>query len=387
MYKRFAALLALLTVLALALPVAAEPQPASMPFDINARSALLMEYTTGQTLYQKNPDLRVPIASVTKIMTLCLIFNEVEQGALNYSDKIQISHNAAKIGGSNALTDEGELYRADELIKTIIIASANDACIALAEHLAGSEDVFVQRMNEKAAVLGMKNTSFKNCTGMPASEHYSSAADVAIMSRELLRHKDFFRWSRIWMDTIKHKNERETELTNTNRLVRFYQGCDGLKTGSTDEAKYCLSATALRDGTRYIAIILGAPNSDTRFEETKKLLNYGFANYSGVMLAQAGEEFGNIPVKGGKADSVQSVLPSNLALLMQKGTNKGLERKVELANFLQAPIKKGQRVGMLSILRNGKLIAKADIVAAVEVPVAGYKDYLHEVIQQWNLAR
>ncbi|HOV70425.1 MAG TPA: D-alanyl-D-alanine carboxypeptidase family protein, partial [Clostridia bacterium] len=360
-------------------PVAADQQP----FEVTAPSALLIDNATGTVMYEKNADIRRPIASITKIMTLCIVFEEIESGRLKYTDKIPMSE-TAKVGGSHVYTDVGHEYTVEDLIKSVIIASANDCCVLLAEHIAGAEEVFVQRMNIKAKQWGMNNTNFANCTGMPAPNSYSTARDIAIMSRELVKHKDFFRWSSIWMDEIKHKNGRVTELTNTNRLVRFYDGCDGLKTGYTSEAMHCISATAIKNGLRLIAVVLGDSTSTDRFETAKKLMNYGFANYESKLLAKTGEVVENeIKVLGSKIKTIKTVVKDDVSFLMKKSEQDNITKHVQLPETVTAPIKKGENLGQIIFKKNGLEIARTSVIAAEGISRATFWDYFKMLIKKW----
>ena len=278
MSRIISSVLAVILALSLTIPVLAEV-PDNTPFDVKADSALLMDQATGEVLYAKNAEQALPPASVTKIMTLLLFMEEVDKGNISLDDDIQVSEYAASMGGSQVFLEPEETMKAEEMLKCVIIASANDAAVALAEKVAGSEEAFVNRMNEKAAELGMNNTYFENVTGLDddTTKHLTSAYDIALMSRELLKHKTITKYSKIWMDTIRNG---EFGLTNTNRLIRFYSGATGLKTGSTSKAGFCMSATAERDGLHLIAVIMGADTRDIRNESAKQLLDYGFAKYS-----------------------------------------------------------------------------------------------------------
>lgn len=357
----------------------AEPE-----FDISAKAGLLMEYETGTILYEKNIDQPLPIASVTKIMTLCLIFDEVEQGTLKLDDKVTVSEYAAKIGGSHVYTDAHWQYPASELIKSIIIASANDACIAMAEHLSGNEETFVARMNKKAQELGMSGTTFVNCTGLPVDGHLSTARDVAIMSRELLGHKDYFKWSSTWMDEITHKDGRVTGLTNTNKLVRFYDGCDGVKTGYTDQAKHCLSASAKRGGTRMISVIIGGETSQKRFDDARTLLNYGFANFTTVKLVSKDDQIEQQPAIKNGMDKILTVHPAfDVTVVLKKGEEKLIGREIELPAEIAAPIKAGDKVGDLIITKDGSEMLRVDLVADRDYKDAKLFDIIKRIIALW----
>ena len=248
------------------------PMKAEAPITLTSPSAILCEASTGQVIFEKNADERRPVASVNKVMTILLTLEAVDEGRVSLEDQVTVSPRAASMGGSQAFLDAGERYKLSELLKTVIVASANDSAVALAEHLAGTEESFVRLMNTRAEELGLTNTHYANCTGLPAQEHYTTARDVAKLSAQLDLHPIYYRYSTIWMDEIKHRGGRVTSLTNTNRLIRFYPGCDGYKTGSTNEARYCVSATAKKEGMRLIAVVLGTPAGQTRFDEARAML-------------------------------------------------------------------------------------------------------------------
>ena len=334
------------------------------PFDVNARSALLMDYSTGRVLYAKNADEALPPASVTKIMTILLFMEEVERGNISLSDEISVSEYAASMGGSQVYLEPGETMRAEELLKCVIIASANDAAVALAEKVAGSEEAFVARMNERAAELSMNNTHFENVTGLD---------DIALMSRELLRHEAIFKYTTVWMDTIR---EGAFGLTNTNRLIRFYNGATGLKTGSTSRAGFCMSATAKRDGMHLIAVIMGSPTRDARNEAARQLLDYGFASYS--LYENAGGDAGKVSVIGGVSDTCGTEYPTFTALL-QKGKHKSVQTELLLDERVSAPIRKGDRVGTIRYILDGDVLAEADITATEDVPKIGFFELLRRM--------
>ena len=345
------------------------------PFDVNARSALLMDYSTGRVLYAKNADEALPPASVTKIMTILLFMEEVERGNISLSDEISVSEYAASMGGSQVYLEPGETMRAEELLKCVIIASANDAAVALAEKVAGSEEAFVARMNERAAELSMNNTHFENVTGLDddTTKHLTSAYDIALMSRELLRHEAIFKYTTVWMDTIR---EGAFGLTNTNRLIRFYNGATGLKTGSTSRAGFCMSATAKRDGMHLIAVIMGSPTRDARNEAARQLLDYGFASYS--LYENAGGDAGKVSVIGGVSDTCGTEYPAFTALL-QKGKHKSVQTELLLDERVSAPIRKGERVGTIRYILDGDVLAEADIIATEDVPKIGFFELLRRM--------
>ena len=320
------------------------------------RSALLMEYSTGAVLYAQNENARYPIASVTKIMTTLLVAEAVDEGRLGMEDTVTAGEAAAKMGGSQIYLEPGERFSVRDLLKALVVVSANDAAVALAEHLAGSEESFVAAMNERASQLGMRNTVFKNCHGLNEEGHFSSALDVALMTRELLKHEFILEFTTIWMDTVRNGS---FGLANTNKLIRFYNGANGMKTGFTDLAKYCLSGTAKRDGMQLIAVIIGAETSDERFASAKKLLDYGFANYA-VTVPQK-EELGLFPVENGYNGSVD-VDYTPPSVLVSKGKAASLTSSYSVPG-LTAPVNEGDVVGSVDYYIDGEHVARADVCA------------------------
>lgn len=356
---------------------------AGAPFDINAKSALLMDYDTGTILYEKNIHEKLPIASITKIMTILLIMEALEAGRIDLEEEVTVSEYAASMGGSQVFLSPGEKLPVSAMLKSIIVASANDASIAMAEKISGTHEAFVKKMNERAAELGMKNTNFVNCTGLPAENHYSTAYDVSLMSRELLKHSYFLNWSTIWLDYLK-ESENNTQLANTNRLVRFYDGCDGIKTGSTSEALYCLSATAKRGNLRLISVILAAPTSNVRFAESTKLLDYGFANYDSVPIIKKDQVVEKeIAIAGGKERIIEGIAAQDFSILQGKEESKSFEIKTEIQSNIKAPIAKGQKIGTLTIEKDGKVVGTIDILSDREVKSANIYDYFKDIINQW----
>ena len=331
---------------------------------IVAKSAILMERSTGTVLFEHDADTQMPPASITKIMTLLLVFEAIESGKLTFETEVTASEHACSMGGSQIWLEPGEVFTVHEFLKAAAISSANDACVALAEAVSGTEETFVELMNSRAAELGMVNTVFKNCTGLDAEGHLSTARDIAIMSAELLSHPDIKNYSTVWMDSLRNG---ETELTNTNRLVRFYKGCTGLKTGSTDEAGCCLSASAERDGMELISVTLGSPNTDERFAAARKLLDYGFANYSVVQMETPADALKDIPVIHGTADSVKPVFDVPKSFLLKKGQEQQIEQKVELPENIEAPVEAGQVIGKVRVYLNGGKIGEYNIVAEAAV--------------------
>lgn len=347
------------TLLCLALCMGVLPVRAAGP-EVNARAALLMEKSTGQVLYEANAHAPLELASVTKVMTMLLIMEALDAGTITKETMVPVSATAAGMGGSQVYMEEGEEFSVHDMLKAIAVASGNDACVAMAEYLAGSESAFVEKMNARAAELGMEDTVFCNCTGLPAEGHHSSAYDIALMSRELiLHHPDIRTYTTIWMDTLR---DGDFQLANTNKLVRYYEGATGLKTGSTDAALYCLSATAEKEGMELIAVILGAPTSNDRFEGAKALLNYGFATYALVPVAPS-EPLTPVPVTLGTAASVLPGLAQERQLLLPKGEAGKVTTTVDLPSALSAPVEAGQELGHLTVLVDGQAVEEIPLVA------------------------
>ena len=326
---------------------------------LNAKSAILMEESTGNILYESNPDERLPIASVTKVMTMLLIMEAVDSGKISLDDMVTVSENAMSYGGSTMFLETGE---------QLAVASANDGCVAMAEHLAGSESAFVDMMNEKAKELGMENTHFMNTNGLDEDDHYSSARDVAIMSRELMKHETIFNYTSIWMDTLRGG---KFQLANTNKLIRFYDGANGLKTGSTSKALCCLSAAAKRNDMQLIAVVLGAPTSAERFASAKSLLDYGFANYAVNTQITAGDEVQKIAVEKGVDKEVGVVAGDSCSTLVKKGQEDNITKEIKIDETITAPIEAGQKIGTMTISRDGEVIADIDLNASSAVEKKG----------------
>lgn len=349
--------------------------------ELNAKSALLMDANTGTVLYAYNEHDRLAPASVTKIMTLLLVFEAIDKGSLKYDDILSVSENAASMGGSQIYLEPGETMSVEDLLKSVIVASANDAALTLAENVAGSEDAFVDMMNKRAKELGMNDTHFENVTGLDddVTDHLTSAYDVALMSRELLKHEKVMEYTTIWMDTVRNG---EFGLTNTNRLIRFYRGATGLKTGSTSKAGFCVSASAKRDGLHLIAVIMGAETSDLRNASASKLLDFGFANYS--VYSEEEKDCGKIPVLGGKKDFVGAYLVPFEALV-----NKGKETKVtvqiELPEKISAPVKEGDTIGKAIYKADGEIIGESDICCTESIEKIDFITYLCRVFENFLL--
>ena len=346
------------------LPAHAVLEEKETALTLNCPSAVLMEATTGTILFEQNPDSICPPASITKIMTLLLVMEAVDEGTLRLEEQVTASAHAASMGGSQVYLKEGESMSVEEMIKSVVISSANDAALALAEHLCGTEEAFVTKMNEKAAELGMKNTNFENTNGLDdtVKNHVTTARDVAIMSRALIRHELILKYSSIWMDSIRNG---AFGLTNTNRLIRFYPGATGLKTGSTAKAKFCISATAERNGMALICVIMGAETRDIRNEEAKKLLDWGYANYEMYEAPQIALD--PLPVLGGTRNECEIEAPL-FTCIVSKGSASHVDVSYELAEVLSAPIEKGARAGSV-IYRSGEtILGQVDIYTKSAVP-------------------
>jgi D-alanyl-D-alanine carboxypeptidase (penicillin-binding protein 5/6) len=391
--KRFIALIIMITTLmttAFSRNVLADTTDTSL--NITSTSAVLMEGSTGEIIYEKNKDERLKPASITKVMTLLLIFEAIDSGKISLTDQVVVSEYAASMGGSQVYLEPYETQDVNTMIKCISIASANDASVAMAEHIAGSEEAFVAKMNERAKELGMVNTNFVNACGLDVDNHYSSAYDVALMSKELItKHREISNYATIWMDTFVHttkKGQTEFGLTNTNKLIRFYKGITGLKTGSTGLAKYCLSATANKEGMDLIAVILAAPDTKTRFGEATKLLDYGFANASIFKDNNEDLVVSPIPVNKGVTTSVSYKSMNEFSYLCLKDVNPAdIKKEITLAESLVAPIKENDKVGEITYSLNGKKIGSINLVASEAVNKAGFKDYFFRVLKDYFLGK
>lgn len=356
MKKRWAAFLTAAVLAAVLFP--ARSWAVELP--VEAQAALLMEKTTGQVLYAKNEHEQLKPASVTKVMTLLLAMEALDEGRIRYDDTVTVSAYAASMGGSQVFLSEGEQITVEDLFKAICVASGNDASVAMAEHIAGVTELFVEQMNARAKQLGMNDTHFVNCTGLPAEGHVTSAWDIALMSRELiLHHPDIRRFTTIWMDTLRGGS---FQLSNTNKLIRFYDGATGLKTGSTDAAGFCISATAERDGIELIAVIMKGQTADKRNTDAKTLLNYGFSTYALAEIAPQ-EPLAPVPVRLGAEDAVQPVLPTGSTLLVEKTKAGQLTQSVELPAEVEAPVAAGQALGTLTVRAGDEVLLELPLQA------------------------
>ena len=381
--KRISALILAGLTLALALPTA-RAQEDGAGLSLSCSSALLMEKETGTILYQQNAHTRLEPASVTKVMTLLLVMEAVDEGRLSLDEPVTVSAHAAGMGGSQVYLKEGEQMSVGEMIKCVAVVSGNDCAVALAEHLAGSESAFVSQMNQRAQELGMTDTTFLNCTGLPASGHMTSAYDIALMSRELiLNHPSIRDYTTIWMDSIR---DGAFGLTNTNRLVRFYQGATGLKTGSTDSALYCMSATAERDGMELIAVVMKAPTTAQRFADAQTLLDYGFANYS-LVSVYPDSPLAPIPVLLGTTAQVQPQLQRECRLLVHKAQADQVTTSLTLAQDVEAPVDQGQTLGELKVYVGEELRDTVPIVSAQQVDRLTVPGIFSQMLRQLLMAK
>ncbi|HHY90692.1 MAG TPA: D-alanyl-D-alanine carboxypeptidase [Clostridiales bacterium] len=358
----------------------------ALEFDIDAKSAILMEASSGKVLYEKNPHEKLPPASITKIMTMLLVMEAVDRKEISLDDKVLISERAASMGGSQLYLEPGEEKTVEELLKGVAVASANDAAVALAEYISGTEEMFIKKMNERAKELGMKNTQFMNTNGLPQEGHLTTAYDIGLMSRELLKHPKVHDWLTIWMTTMKvglpNKKTTNLELTNTNRLIKTYPGANGIKTGYTADAKYCLSASATKNGLTLIAVILGSPTSQIRFAEAQKLLNYGFSTYSSVPIAKKNQVIREIPVEKGKEQKVAAVTESELNVVVKKGEEDKVQKEIVLPDKIKAPFAAGEKIGEIIVKKENEEIGRVNIITKKEIESASFFNIFQNIMKQ-----
>ncbi|MCR4430697.1 MAG: D-alanyl-D-alanine carboxypeptidase [Tepidanaerobacteraceae bacterium] len=353
--------------------------------EIKSPSAVLIDAGTGTVIFDKNSHQMLEPASITKIMTLLLAFEALDQGKVKLEDKIKISERAWRTGGSQVFLGPGEEQTLETLLKCITIASANDASVAVAEYIGGSVEGFVKMMNDKAKALGLKNTNFMNPHGLSEQNHYSSAYDIAMMSRELLKYPKFFTWSTMWMDYLEHTDKKRdaTMLANTNKLLGKYEGLDGIKTGFHQKAGYCFAGTAKRGDFRLISVVMGGENSSQRFEDTVKLLDYGFGHFNSILIAKKGSVQKILPVEKGLIKEVNLIAENDLSILTEKGKESGINTRIEAPNKLVAPLNKGQVVGKLMAEQNGKKIAEVMLVVSQNVKKASMMDMVKRILERW----
>lgn len=377
----FSLILCLLAIsLAFSMPMVAR---AESDVDITSKSACLVDYASGSMLYGHNPKEHLPIASMVKMMTILLTLDEFDKGSLTEETMITTSENASGMGGSQVFIDPYVEYSAGDLLKSVIMASANDASVALAEHISGSEKAFVNKMNQKAKELGMNDTYYVNCTGLPAPEQYSCAIDCAVVLKEVAEHELYHKYSTIWMDELIHPSGRKTELVNTNRLIRYYDGCDGGKTGSTNEAGCCLSASAVRNNMRLISVVIGAKNSQTRFNECTKLFNYGFANYESKKIVDSTLPAMSLKVNKGKVDNADIYANEDYAVIVKKGDAHNYEVTYDSPNKISAPTREGDIVGKAIISKEGNVVKEIDLEVRANIDALSLKDCFDKVVKSW----
>lgn len=371
----------LLYILALTLLVAAIVPVAACAdggLSVSAKEAVLMsEY--GQVFFEQNATEKRPIASMTKIMTLLCTYDAIDDGKVSLEDDVVASQRAASMGGSQVFLDANSTYKLEQLIKSIVVCSANDSCVAVAEHVSGSVENFVTAMNDKAKKLGLVATHFENCTGLPAVSQYSCAKDVGVMLSELIKHPHYFTCAHIWMEDFVHPSGRVTGMTNTNKLIRFYDGCDGGKTGYTAEAQHCLAATAKRGETRIIAVVVGATDSKTRFKEVSDMFNYAFANYESKVYLDGSSKLNEVAVQGGKQENVSVKADGKIVAFGKKG-NVECELEIQLPETVKAPIAAGDKLGTAQLKKEGKVISEVSLVAQTDVQAKSYWDIVKDLI-------
>ncbi|PLR84558.1 D-alanyl-D-alanine carboxypeptidase [Bacillus canaveralius] len=339
----------------------------------NVKSAILIERDTGTVLYETNSNEKLPPASMTKVMTMLLIMEALDEGKLKWDEKIRTSEYAASMGGSQIFLEAGEEMTTEQMLKGIAIGSGNDASVAMAERISGSEEAFVNTMNKKAKELGLKNTKFQNTTGLPEEDHYSTAYDMSIMAKELLKYEEITKYTGAYEDYLRENTDKKFWLVNTNKLVRFYPGVDGLKTGFTREAKYCLTATAEKNGMRVIAVVFGAPTSKERNAQITKMLDYAFSQYETHPMYERNDSLAHAKISKGEKKKVEALTSEPISLLTKKGENiENVKKQVSLNSNIKAPITKGDQIGTLKLVKDGATIVESPLVAKESVKEAGW---------------
>ena len=352
-----------------------------------ARALYLIDYNTGEVLYEKNSNAKMPVASIVKLMTILLTIENIEAEKLSLEETVIVSENAAGMGGSQVFLEAGGEYKVKDLLKSVIVSSANDSSVALAERISGSVSGFVELMNNRAKSLGLVDTKYVNPTGLPAPSQFSSAKDVAKLLKEVSKYDIYHKFSTIWIDKISHSNNRETELVNTNKLVRYFNGCDGGKTGSTSEAGYCLATTAKRGDMRLISVVLGAENGKLRFAESSKLLNYGFDNFFNKKIVSEAEEIENsIKIKYGNVDNISVKSKEDIYLLCKKNAKDKIEVKYDFFENIEAPVSEGDVVGKVYVIKNGEVVRESEVISSTTVLKRSYIDNINKTIENWKIA-
>ena len=348
-------------------------------FSVAAKGAVLIDAETGEVLFQQDAHKELPLASVTKVMTMLLVMDAVDAGKITLEDEVTISEHAASMGGSQMYMEPGEIHTVAQLMEGVAMASANDGCVALAEHVAGSEEIFVEWMNARAAELGMQNSHFVNTNGLPVADHYSSAYDISLMSKELYKHEETHTWFTTWQSTITvglPGKEKEFGLTNTNKMIKSYNGCNGIKTGFTSDAGYCLSASATRDETHLIAVALGCETSKIRNAEVAKMLDYGFANYQTFVAAEEGQIIAPVEIRHGSPQQVNAVTAERITALVPKGKNDTVTTRVQLDEKVPLPLAAGDKVGTLVVMKEGREVGSCELIAESSVDKASFRELL-----------
>ncbi|MDO3677096.1 D-alanyl-D-alanine carboxypeptidase family protein [Paenibacillus ehimensis] len=356
-------------------PAMAEEAKKAQPIELasNAVSSVIMDADSGTVIYEKNKDAKLPPASITKIMTMLLIMEALDQGKINLDEKVRTSEYAASMGGSQIFLEAGEEMTVREMLKGIALASGNDASVAMAEKIAGTEEAFVRMMNERAAQLGMKNTHFANANGLPAENHVSSAYDIALMSRELLKHEEITQYTGLYQDYLRKDTPKPFWLVNTNKLVRFYSGADGLKTGYTSEAKFCLSATAKRDNLRVISVVMGEPDTKTRNAEVTRMFDYAFSQYTNLPIYKTGDSLGEVRIGKGEVPVVPLTATHPYSVLLKKGeAADGIRHEVQLRTDLKAPVAAGEPIGKIVVYKGDQVLTEFALESPVNVKKAGW---------------
>jgi len=355
-------------------------------FQVEAKGAVLIDADSGKVLFEQSPHEELPLASVTKVMTMLLVMEDVEKGKITLEDEVTISERAASMGGSQMYMEVGEKHKVEELLKGVAMASANDGCVALAEYVAGSEEIFVERMNERAKELGMRDTHFVNTNGLPVADHYSSAYDIAVMSKELYKYEETRKWFTTWQDTITvglPGKEKEFGLTNTNKLIKHYTGCNGIKTGYTSDAGYCLSASATREDTHLIAVALGCETSEKRNQEIAKILDYGFANYKTKVIAEKGQVMKEISIERGNPQKICAVTEERITVLSEKGREDEITTKVKMNDKVKLPVTQGDKVGTLVVYEGDTKIAEYPLVSDGDVKKASFGQMISRALKKY----
>lgn len=377
----------ILSIIIGTLPVvnAKELEPANNDiFKLNCRSAILIEASTGKIIYEYNSHEKLPPASVTKVMTMLLTMEAIDSKKINLNDKVTCSARAKSMGGSTMFLEEGEVRSVEDLIKGVSIESANDAAVSLAEYVGGTEEGFIEKMNARAKELGMNDTHFASCTGLDTADHYTSANDIALMSREILnKHSGILKYSKTWMETISEGRKEKFTLVNRNKMIRSYNGCDGLKTGFTEKSKYCISSTAKRGNIRFIAVIMGAPSWKERNQEAARLLDYGFSKYESVNVVKKDESVGELSIPKSKPEKVKVYAKDDLNAVFEKGTKKDLQKSLELSKNIKLPVKNGDVVGKVKVSDGSNDFGYVDAIVHEDIKKLTFGDVLKKVFGGW----